>query len=131
MAGPIEAVHDALIARLKAMNTAAGGRVFGQIQHTKPLYPYIMAWQGNAVPIDEDCSDRTEIACQVDAWADTERYFSVKTIADAIRSDLHEAENFEVAGYRVDRIRIESITFPDAAPNHRALIIISIEVQPA
>jgi hypothetical protein len=130
MIGPCEAVHDALIRRLRALGTDAGARFFGQIQQKKPDYPYGMVWQGIAVPIDEECFDRTEITSQIDVWANATTYFSVKTIADAIRLDLHE-QTLEVDGYIVDRIRIESIRFPDVAPNYRAMISLSIETQPA
>lgn len=129
MAGPIVAVHDALIVKIRALATAAGERVFGQKQMTAPGYPYVMVWPGVVTPIDEECFDRTEIASQIDVWADTVAYIKVKMIADEIRTALHEQE-MEITGHVLDRMRIESILFPDPAPNHRAIITVITETQP-
>lgn len=132
MSDPSAAIHDALIASLRGLNTAAAERFFGQMQLGKVTYPYGMVWSGTSVPVDEECFDRTETTMQIDIWADTETYFRIKEIAGAIREALHERESaLAVAEHVVDRIRIESITYFPPSPNYRAMISISIETQPA
>jgi hypothetical protein len=132
MGKPSLAIHDALIVALRALGTAAGDRFFGQMQLSKVQYPYGMVWAGSAIPVDEECFDRTETSMQVDIWGDTETYFRVKEVADQIHDNFHEREeSLTVAGHVIDRIRVEGVTFFPPSPNYRAMITLSIETQPA
>lgn len=132
MSDPSGAIHDALIAALRGLDTSAGDRFFGQMQLAKVKYPYGNVWPGTAAPVDEACFDRTETTMQIDVWGDTETYFRVKEIAGQIRAAFHESESsLAVAGHVVDRIRVEGITFFPPSPNYRAMITLSIETQPA
>ena len=132
MSDPGAAIHDALIKALRGLDTDAGARFFGQMQLGRVDYPYGNVWPGTSVPVDEECFDRTETTMQVDIWADTESYFSVKKIAGAIRSAFHERESsLDVVGHVVDRLRVDTVTYFPPSPNYRAMITLSIETQPA
>jgi len=127
---PSVAVHDALISAIRGLGTAAGLRVFGQVQLEKPAYPYVMVWPSTLTPIDEECFDRSEQSSQVDIYADTEAYITVKEIAGLIRMALHET-SIPIAGHTLDRMRVDSISYSQTPPVYRAMIILSIETQPA
>lgn len=127
---PSVAVHDALIKAIRDLGTDLGQRVFGQIQATRPAYPYATVWPGISTPIDEECFDRTEQSNQIDIWGDTVTYIKVKEIAGQIRMLLHE-KSIPIEGHVLDRMRIESITYSDTPPVYRAMITVSTETQPA
>jgi hypothetical protein len=128
MSDPSLPLQAALVARLKALGTAAGPRFYSVVPASYQ-YPYGVVWPGFATPIDEECWDRTESTVQVDIWADTPTYLKTKEIAGAIRMALHE-QTLSVPGHVVDRIRVENITYTDAPPLYQARVVLSIETQP-
>ena len=132
MSDPSIAIQDALIAAIRGLATAAGARVFGQMQLERPDYPYVTVWPGTGTPVDEACFDRTETVLQIDVWADTKTYIRVKEIAGQIRTALHEQKaSLVVDGHVVDRVRVDAITTFPPSPTYRSMITLSIETQPA
>lgn len=129
MSSPNIAIQAALMNTIKALATDAAGRVYAVVPQS-PTYPYAVVWPGFEIPIDEECFDRSESTMQVDVWADTVSYLSVKSISGAIREALHE-QTLAVSGHVVDRIRIESINYSEEPPRYRARISIVVETQPA
>lgn len=129
MTSPNMPLQGALITKIKALNTAAGTKVTNLIQST-PGYPYVVVFPGFESPIDEECWDRTETTMQIDVWGDAGNQQHVKPIAAAIRDALHE-QTIPIAGYTVDRMRVETVNYGYEPPLYRARISLSIETQPA
>lgn len=129
MVSPNLPLQAALVSTIRALNTAAGQRVYSYIPDS-PAYPYVQVWPGFETPIDEECWDRTESTMQIDVWADLGNYIKTKEISGAIRNALHE-QNLAINGHVVDRVRVESIVYTDDPPLFRARMSISIETQPS
>lgn len=129
MSDPSIPLQAAIVATLKALNTAAGTRVYSVVPTTFQ-YPYITVWPGFVTPVDEECWDRSEVTHQIDVWADTTTYIKSKEIASAIRAALHE-KTLAVSGHVVDRIRVETITYSDDPPIYRARLSLTTDTQPA
>lgn len=131
MTSPNLALQKALVATFRTLDTAAEDRFYSKIPDNA-AYPYGQVWEGYEVPVDEDCSDRTESTLQVDIWADAQAYIKAKETAKAIRDFLHENDAaLTVDGHVVDRIRVETINYTAGPPHYRARLSIVVETQPA
>ncbi|GHC61615.1 DUF3168 domain-containing protein [Limoniibacter endophyticus] len=128
MTSPSLAIQAALVAQIRALNTAADARVYSVIPQNA-AYPYVMVWPGVETPIDEECFDRTETAQQIDVWADSTSYIKTKEVAAAIRAAFHE-KPMTIDGHTVDRVRVETINYSDTPPTYRARINLTIDTQP-
>lgn len=131
MSDPSLAVQGALVARLKALATAAGSRVFDRVEKDRD-FPYITVGPGQTVPMDETCWDASEVFAQVDVWSRAVGFPEAKVIAGAIRIALHD-QALTIPGHICDRVEVRSIDFsrdPDGLTN-RARIDLLITTQPA
>lgn len=131
MSDPSLAVQGALVARLKALATAAGSRVFDRVEKDRD-FPYITVGPGQTVPMDETCWDASEVFAQVDVWSRAVGFPEAKGIAGAIRIALHD-QALIIPGHICDRVEVRSIDFsrdPDGLTN-RARIDLLITTQPA
>ena len=131
MTSPNLAIQAALVSAFRHLDTAAEDRIYSKIPD-EASYPYVQVWEGYEVPVDEDCSDRTESTLQVDIWADAQTYIKAKETAKAIRDFLHENDAaLTVAGHVVDRVRVETINYTAGPPHYRARLSVVVETQPA
>lgn len=139
MSDPSLALQIALVARLIALATDAGERIYDDVppeadrlSDTGAAYPYVTVGAGQLVPIDEECFDRSSSYFQIDVWTRTVGFPQAKQIAGAIRSALHE-QTLAITGHIVDRMRVENIDY-SRDPNgltRRARITLLVETQPA
>lgn len=139
MSDPSLALQIALVARLTALATDAGERIYDdvppeadRVSDTGAAYPYVTVGAGQLVPIDEECFDRSSSYFQIDVWTRTVGFPQAKQIAGAIRSALHE-QSWAVTGHVVDRMRVENIDY-SRDPNgltRRARLVLLVETQPA
>lgn len=131
MSDPSLAVQSALVARLKALATAAGSRVYDRVEKGRD-FPYITVGPGQTVPMDETCWDASEVYVQIDVWSRAVGFPEAKGIAGAIRVALHD-QALTIPGHICDRVEVRSIDFsrdPDGLTN-RARIDLLITTQPA
>ena len=131
MSEPSLAAQGALVARMKALDTEAGTRVFDRVEPAAAK-PYITIGPGQTVPMDETCWDASEVFVQVDVWSDAVGFPQVKRIAGAIRLALHD-QDLSIPGHICDRVEVRSIDFsrdPDGLTS-RARIDFLITTQPA
>lgn len=131
MSDPSLAVQGALVARLKALATAAGSRVFDRVEKDRD-FPYITVGPGQTVPMDETCWDASEVFAQVDVWSRAVGFPEAKVIAGAIRIALHD-QALTIPDHICDRVEVRSIDFsrdPDGLTS-RARIDLLITTQPA
>ena len=127
---PTYAVQVALVARLKALATAAGARVYDQPPKNAP-FPYITIGPAQTIPIDELCSDGSDQSVQVDVWSRAVGFPEVKQIAGTVRAGLH-LQSLTIAGHVCDRVTVESTEFsrdPDGLTS-RARIDLLVVTQP-
>ncbi|TKT78422.1 DUF3168 domain-containing protein [Aquamicrobium sp. LC103] len=139
MSDPSYAIQVALVARLTALATEAGERIYDdvppeadRIVDTGAAYPYVTVGAGQLVPIDEECFDRSSTYFQIDVWTQTVGFPEAKQIAGAIRIALHE-RGLTIEGHVLDRMRVESIDY-SRDPNgltRRARLVLLVETQPA
>jgi Protein of unknown function (DUF3168) len=137
---PSLAIQVALVARAAELTRdAVAGRVYDdvpaaveRIADTGADFPYISIADGQLVPIDEECFDRSTTFINLNVWSRAIGYPEAKRIAGALRIGLHE-QDLAVAGHILDRMRVENITFsrdPDGV-TRRARLELSVETQPA
>lgn len=139
MSDPSLEIQIALVGRIAALVPELAGRVYddvpasGQrIADTGADFPYVSISDGQLVPIDEECADRSSTFISLNVWSRAVGYPEAKRIAGLIRMGLHEQE-LTIAGHVLDRMRVESISFsrdPDGL-TRRARIELSVETQPA
>ena len=131
MSDPSLAVQGAIVARLKALGTEAGSKVYDRVSLLNPK-PYISIGTGQTVPIDETCWDGSEVSLQLDVWSDEPGYPQVKRIAGAIRVGLHD-QDLAIPGHVCDRVEVRGIDYSREANGltSRARIDLLITTQPA
>lgn len=139
MSDPALAIQMALVARIASLATEAGARVYDDVpaeeqrkSTTGEAWPYISLGNGQMVPVDEECFDRSSTYIDVNVWSRDIGFPQVKRIAGAIRAALHEKE-LAIAGHVLDRMRVENIAYsrdPDGM-TRRARLELLIETQPA
>lgn len=139
MSDPALAIQMALVTRITSLATEAGERVYDDVpaeaqreSETGAAWPYISLGNGQMVPVDEECFDRSSTYIDVNVWSRDVGFPQAKRIAGAIRAALHEQE-LAIAGHVLDRMRVENINYsrdPDGA-TRRARIELLIETQPA
>lgn len=127
---PAYALQVAFVAGLKALGTAAGTRVYDRVPDTE-TFPYITVGEGQIIPIEEECFDRSESTHQINVWSRAVGYPEVKQLAGAIRAALNHG-SFSVTGHTVDLIRVTGIDYtrdPDGITN-RARIQVETQTSP-
>lgn len=131
MSDPTIPVQKAVMDRLKLAVPAAGGQVFDSVQ-AQPVGDYITVSVPSAVPIDEECWDRSEINLQVDFWSSHPDSGRVKAMAAQARAGLHEVDDLVPVGFTIDRIRVEGIFYSREAQTliNRARMVLAVEAQP-
>ncbi|CDZ43193.1 Hypothetical protein NGAL_HAMBI1146_59660 [Neorhizobium galegae bv. officinalis] len=139
MSDPSLEIQIALAGRIAGLATEAGGRVYDdvppepdRIAATGAAWPYVSFGNGQLVPIDEECFDRSTTFIDVNVWSRAVGFPEAKRIAGAIRMALHE-QDLVIQGHVLDRMRVESIDYlrdPDGK-TRRARISLSVETQPA
>ncbi|WP_223565256.1 DUF3168 domain-containing protein [Agrobacterium tumefaciens] len=139
MSDPALAIQTALVGRLTGLATEAGERVYDDVPaeaqreaETGEAWPYISLGNGQMVPVDEECFDRSSTYLDINVWSRDIGFPQVKRIAGAIRAALHEQE-LAIAGHVLDRMRVENIAYsrdPDGM-TRRARLELLIETQPA
>lgn len=139
MSDPSLAIQIALIARIDALASELASRVYddvppekSRVAKTGAAFPYVAIGDGQVVPIDEDCFDRSNTFFTIKVSSRAVGWPEVKTIAGDIRLGLHE-EDLQIVGHVLDRMRVESINYlrdPDGM-TRRAIIELSVETQPA
>lgn len=138
MSDPSYAIQVALVTALKASATAAGNRVYDEVPRNSTTgevtaaFPFISLGAADAVPVDEECWDRTETTAPVDVWSRAVGFPEAKQIAGALRVLLHEGD-LTITGHTLDRMyvdRIDYIRDPDGK-TRRARLTLVIETQPS
>lgn len=134
MSDPAYALQAALAPFLKALNTAAGNRVYDTVPRA-PItntitakFPFIAIGSGDAFPIDEDCGDRTDTTFTVDFWSREPGFPEAKTAGGILRDALHE-QTLSITDHVVDRMRVERIEYirdPDGVTS-RSRLTVNIE----
>jgi len=130
MSDPSLPLQGAIVAALKALNTAAGSNVFDRVPDSNP-FPRITVGAGQSVPVDENCYEGTESTIQIDAWSREVGFPQVKQIASAVRGLLHNGD-LALSGHTLELMKIDSITFerdPDGLTS-RARIQLRALTQP-
>lgn len=130
-------LQGALVAAIKALNTAAGARVYDSVPRSSTgavtaAFPFVSLGEADEVPVDEECWDRTETVHTVNVWSRAQGFPEVKAIAGAIRAALHETD-LPVSGNTLDRMRVLSVNYsrdPDGITS-RARIVLQTDTQPA
>jgi len=139
MSDPAFAIQVALVGRIASLATEAGERVYDDVpseeqrtSDTGEAWPYISLGNGQMVPVDEECFDRSSTYIDVNVWSRDLGFPQAKRIAGAIRAAVHEQE-LAIAGHVLDRMRVENINYsrdPDGM-TRRARIELLIETHPA
>jgi len=137
MSDPSLPLQAAFVAACKALNTAAGSRVYDIVPRSTSgsvtaTFPFIAFWSPDATPIDEDCEDRTDTTIVLDAWSRAVGFPEAKGIGAALRDRFHEGA-LTVAGHAVDRMfveRIDNIRDPDGLTS-RVRLTINVQTTPA
>lgn len=139
MSDPSLAIQMALVAKLAALPSESGERVYDDVPdeaqrkaETGEAWPYTSLGAGQLVPVDEECFDRSSTYIDVNVWSQDIGFPQVKRIAGVYRAALHEQE-LVIAGHVLDRMRVENIAYsrdPDGM-TRRARLELLIETQPA
>lgn len=130
-------IQGALVAAIKALNTAAGARVYDSVPRSSTgaitaAFPFVSLGEADEVPVDEDCWNRTETIHTINIWSRAPGFPECKTIGGAIRDALHENE-LSVSGNVLDRMRVISVNYsrdPDGVTS-RGRITLQTDTQPA
>lgn len=138
MSDPSLAIQVALVARIAELAAELNGRVYDdvppfddRVTNTGAGFPYVSLGEGQIVPIDEECFDRTTNFINVNVWSRAVGFPEAKRIAGAIRVGLHE-KDLAIAGHVLDSLRVESINYlrdPDGL-TRRARLELTVETQP-
>lgn len=139
MSDPSLAIQVALVARIAELSAELNGRVYDdvppldeRVTNTGEGFPYVSLGDGQLVPIDEECFDRTTNFFNVNVWSRAVGFPEAKRIAGAIRDGLHE-KDMAIPGHVLDSLRVESINYlrdPDGL-TRRARLELTVETQPA
>lgn len=137
MSDPSLPLQAAFVTACKALNTAAGTRVYdivprGTTGSVSATFPFIAFGSPDAMPIDEDCKDRTETTIVLDAWSRAVGFPEAKGIAAALRDRFHEGD-LAVTGHTIDRMfveRADNIRDPDGVTS-RVRVTINVQTTPA
>ena len=136
MSDPSLALQAAFVAACKALNTAAGTRVYDIVpradEAVTATFPFIAFGSPDATPIDEDCEDRTDTTIILDVWSRAVGFPESKTIGAALRARFHEGA-LTVASHEIDRMRVDrtdNIRDPDGKTS-RVRLTINVETTPA
>lgn len=139
MSDPSLAIQMALVAKLAALPSESGERVYDDVpdeaqreSETGAAWPYTSLGAGQLVPVDEECFDRSSTYIDVNVWSRDIGFPQVKRIAGVYRAALHEQE-LVIAGHVLDRMRVENINYSrdPGGVTRRARIELLIETQPA
>ena len=130
-------LQGALVAAIKALNTAAGTRVYDRVPRGSTgaitaTFPFVSLGEADEVPVDEECWDRTETVHTINVWSQAPGYPECKAIGGAIRAALHE-NDLSVSGNILDRMRVLSVNYsrdPDGVTS-RGRITLQTDTQPA
>lgn len=139
MSDPSLEIQIALVKRVADLAAELAGRVYDdvpppeqRIAQTGADFPYVSISDGQIIPIDEECADRSTTHITLNVWSRAVGFPQAKRIAGALRIGLHE-EDLTISGHVLDRMRVENIAFtrdPDGV-TRRARIDLMIETQPA
>lgn len=139
MSDPSLAIQIALVARISELATELSGRVYDDVPpsdqreaDTGAAFPYVSLGDGQIVPVDEECFDRTTTYFKVNVWSRAQGFPEAKRIAGVIRLGLHE-KDLAIGGHILDSLRVESTNYlrdPDGK-TRRALLELTVETQPA
>jgi hypothetical protein len=115
MSSPSLALQKAIYDALKG-NTAAGDNVFDAVPSSNP-FPRIVIGLGQTVGDSFDCYDGSEVFPEVDVYSVKTGLPEAKTIADEVRSLLHNVE-LALAGHVLVSLRYRDET-PIREPDGR------------
>ncbi len=125
---PALALQGAITARLKAAATEAGTRIYDTVPRdnngniTAP-FPYISLGEAIVTYNGADCYDGSDTALDVHVWSRAVGFPECKRIADAVRTDLNNAE-FALDGHTLESLEIERTQYlrdPDGITRHAVL----------
>lgn len=123
---------DALQAAIHARLTgdAALSALIGSRIHDLPpapvTAPYVSYGPSTTVPLDAECIAAREETLQIDVWSEAQDgYREAKTICDAIKGALHEAD-LDLGTHALAQIRIAAMRVfrdPDGRTTHGVLTV--------
>lgn len=104
---PALALQKALFDALKG-HTDAGANVFDRV--SDDVYPRITLGDGQSVPSIGICGPASESFLDVDVWSRAPGYPQTKTIADQVRTILHDAD-LPLTGHRLDLLTFRDVVY--------------------
>jgi hypothetical protein len=128
---PTLALHDAIIARLKAdaaVSELVAGRVYDSAP-AKPTFPYVKLDAQRVANLAE-CIDGSEIFTTLHVFTDPVGTVEAKRIVGAITDSLHDAE-FEIEDNTLKLLEFRDVNYltePDGLRTHAVLTMRSLTV---
>lgn len=125
---PSLALQAAFVARIKALNTEVGTRVYDNVPRNPAgkvtaTFPYVHLGTGSVLTNPADCYDGSDVSLTVHVWSRAVGWPEAKRITDTIRTGLNNAE-LTLTGHTLELLELDRVDYlndPDGLTSHAVL----------